>query len=66
MAYIADSGSRPFLSFAAVAEGLKSLNHKLKYGRMMSVLSQMSDAQLDQIGINRSDIPAHAEKLISR
>ncbi|MGB7318160.1 MAG: hypothetical protein WBC85_09365 [Planktotalea sp.] len=38
----------------------------LKHGRMMSVLSNMSDAQLSQIGITRADIPAYAKTLLER
>ncbi|MBU2981495.1 DUF1127 domain-containing protein [Lentibacter algarum] len=33
--------------------------------RMMSVLSSMSDYQLKQIGISRSDIPNYAEVLVA-
>lgn len=36
----------------------------LQVSRMKSVLHQMSDAQLDQIGIKRSQINAHAETLM--
>ena len=66
MAYITDTQSRTFFSFGTLAAALKSLNYKLKYGRMVSVLSSMSDAQLAQSGIKRKDIMAHAETLISK
>ncbi|WP_366142120.1 DUF1127 domain-containing protein [uncultured Roseobacter sp.] len=33
--------------------------------RMLSTLSSMSDHQLAQIGISRSDIPRYAEKLMA-
>lgn len=66
MAYITDAQSRPFMSFAAVAAGFKALGYQLRYGRMLSVLGQMSDAQLKQVGITRSDIPAYAAKLVAR
>ncbi len=32
--------------------------------RMMSVLAQMNDTQLAEIGIKRSDVPKYAESLI--
>ncbi|WP_108862240.1 DUF1127 domain-containing protein [Ruegeria sp. Alg231-54] len=37
----------------------------LQMARMMSTLSNMSDHQLAQIGISRSDIPNYAEKLMA-
>ncbi|MEL6523948.1 MAG: DUF1127 domain-containing protein [Pseudomonadota bacterium] len=37
----------------------------LQMARMMSSLSNMSDHQLAQIGISRSDIPNYAEKLMA-
>lgn len=36
----------------------------LQEARMMSTLSNMSDYQLTQIGIKRSEIPQYAEKLM--
>jgi uncharacterized protein YjiS (DUF1127 family) len=33
--------------------------------RMLSALSNMSDYQLAQIGISRSEIPEYAEKLMA-
>ena len=38
----------------------------LQDARMMSTLSNMSDYQLTQIGIKRSDIPQYAEKLMMK
>ena len=37
----------------------------LQMGRMLSTLSNMSDHQLAQIGIQRSDIPKYAETLMA-
>jgi len=37
----------------------------LQTARMMSTLAQMSDHQLTQIGISRSEIPQYAEKLMA-
>ncbi|MFK7875186.1 MAG: DUF1127 domain-containing protein [Paracoccaceae bacterium] len=37
----------------------------LQMGRMLSTLSNMSDHQLSQIGIQRSDIPRYAETLMA-
>lgn len=41
--------------------GLKAL----QMARMLSTLSSMSDHQLAQIGISRSDIPKYAETLMA-
>lgn len=38
----------------------------LQMARMLSTLSSMSDHQLAQIGISRSDIPKYAEKLMAK
>jgi uncharacterized protein YjiS (DUF1127 family) len=38
----------------------------LQMARMMSTLSSMSDYQLAQIGISRSDIPKYAETLMAK
>ena len=37
----------------------------LQMGRMLSTLSNLSDHQLAQIGIQRSDIPKYAETLMA-
>jgi uncharacterized protein YjiS (DUF1127 family) len=37
----------------------------LQMARMLSTLANMSDHQLAQIGIRRSDIPKYAEKLMA-
>tara|TARA_R110002094_G_C4858530_1_gene207478 strand:+ start:644 stop:829 length:186 start_codon:yes stop_codon:yes gene_type:complete len=37
----------------------------LQMTRMLSTLSNMSDHQLTQIGIQRSDIPKYAESLMA-
>lgn len=49
---------------ARFGRGAKSTLTTLQTARMMSVLSDMSDQQLAQIGISRSDIPEYAERLI--
>lgn len=38
----------------------------LQIARMMTTLSNMSDHQLAQIGISRSDIPKYAETLMAK
>lgn len=38
----------------------------LQVARMMSTLSSMSETQLAQIGISRSDIPEYAETLMAK
>lgn len=47
-------------------KGAASAVHSLQVARMMTVLSDMSDQELAQIGITRSDIPDHAIKLLAR
>ena len=48
---------------AIVRSKTASVVHTLQVARMMSVLSEMSDTQLAQIGITRSDIPRYAASL---
>ncbi|MEY8099027.1 DUF1127 domain-containing protein [Falsihalocynthiibacter sp. S25ZX9] len=43
----------------------KSTLKVLQMARMMSVLSNMSDHQLAQIGIQRAEIPKYAETLMA-
>ena len=43
----------------------KSVLNALQMARMLSTLSNMSDHQLAQIGIQRSDIPKYAETRIA-
>ncbi|MGJ8570837.1 MAG: DUF1127 domain-containing protein [Hoeflea sp.] len=43
----------------------KSALKALQMARMLSTLSNMSDHQLAQIGIQRSDIPKYAETLMA-
>ncbi len=44
--------------------GATSLVKTMQTARMMSTLARMSDKQLEQIGISRSDIPRYAVGLI--
>ena len=37
----------------------------IQLGRMMSILSNMSDTQLAELGLARADIPQYAEKLLA-
>ena len=43
----------------------RTLKKSLQMARMMSVLSSMSDDQLFQIGISRSEIPKYAKTLMA-
>lgn len=38
---------------------------RIQFGQMQAVLHRLNDAQLDQIGIRRSEIPEYARRLIS-
>lgn len=53
----------PFTRFAAIAS---EIVRTLQMGRMLSTLSSMSDEQLKQIGISRSEILPYAEKLMAK
>ena len=44
----------------------KSALRTLQTAQMMSVLANMSDQQLAQIGISRSEIPQYADRLMSK
>lgn len=37
---------------------------RIQFGQMQAVLHRLNDAQLDQIGIQRSEIPEYARRLI--
>ncbi|HDZ81174.1 MAG TPA: DUF1127 domain-containing protein [Roseobacter sp.] len=55
-----------FLSILArIGAKAKSVLNALQMARMLSTLSNMSDHQLAQIGIQRSDIPKYAETLMA-
>ena len=54
-----------FLSLLAqIGVKAKSILKNIQMARMLSVLSRMSDYQLAQIGIPRSDIAKYAEALM--
>ena len=50
---------------STVYSGFASFVTNLQIGRMESVLRQMSDQELTQAGINRSEIKRHARYLIT-
>lgn len=58
MASLSASGTR-------LMTGLRGMVRSLQTARMMTVLANMSDHQLEQIGITRADIPVYAETLIA-
>ena len=51
--------------FAKIREGAGVFFKALQDARMVSTLTQMSDNQLKQIGLTRSDIPDYAKKLMA-
>ncbi len=54
------------ISFLAwIRSTAKAALKALKLARMLSALSNMSDYQLSQIGISRSEIPEYAGKLMA-
>ncbi|WP_300074864.1 DUF1127 domain-containing protein [uncultured Ruegeria sp.] len=63
-----DRGHAIALSIGLLAWIGSTANNALKtlqMARMLSTLSNMSDYQLAQIGISRSDIPEYAAKLMA-
>lgn len=52
-------------ALAAVGSGVAAVGTSLKVARMASALSNLSDHQLAEIGVTRSDIMRHAEHLIT-
>lgn len=50
---------------ATIGAEAKAVLKGLQMARMISTLSNMSDSQLAQIGISRSDILEYAEKLMA-
>lgn len=57
--------SQPIGILASISAAFKSFIAAAQHGRMLSVLSNMSDAELENIGITRADIPSYAETLMS-
>jgi uncharacterized protein YjiS (DUF1127 family) len=58
-------GSALASAWATASSALSGFTTCMMTVRMASVLSQLSDAQLARIGIERHEIFSHAEKLIS-
>lgn len=58
-AMVANWFGRTMVKFGAGIQALQA-------ARMMSTLSNMSDYQLTQVGITRSDIPQYAQKLMAK
>ena len=50
---------------AKFRSGARSFFKALQVARMVSTLTQMSDNQLKQIGISRSEIPEYTRKLMA-
>ncbi len=64
----ADRGSvaaRSIALLAMIGAKAHAALRALQMARMLSTLSNMSDYQLAQIGISRSDIPKYAETLMA-
>lgn len=57
--------SQPTGILSTIGTAFKSFIASAQHSRMLSVLSQMSDAELERIGITRADIPNYTEKLLS-
>ena len=49
---------------AKISHRFKSGIRAMQYGRMLQALSQLTDEQLENIGLDRADIPRHARECI--
>ncbi|HUF88223.1 MAG TPA: DUF1127 domain-containing protein [Thermohalobaculum sp.] len=59
------AGSRIASRLASrIGRRLAAALKQVQYGRQMQALSQLSDGQLAEIGLRRSEIPAYAWRLI--
>ena len=50
--------------FARIGQSLTNTVKAIQYSRMLQVMSQLTDEQLDSMGIARADIPSIAHKTI--
>ncbi|MFN3613902.1 MAG: hypothetical protein ACK4WC_05010 [Rubrimonas sp.] len=50
--------------FASLGAFFKAMVQGMQIARMVRVLNEMSDADLDRIGVKRADIPAYARALV--
>lgn len=50
--------------FQRIGEYLQTLASSIEYAKAMQSLCSLSDAELKQLGITRSDIPTYAEKIV--
>ncbi len=50
--------------FTAIRRRINSFFESMTYARMMSVMYQMDDETLAQIGITRADIPTYVAKCL--
>lgn len=64
MTYISPEARRLADVGGHLMTSIAKMHRALQYARMKSVLAQMPDDVLEQIGIGRSDIPEYACSLI--
>lgn len=50
----------------AVAKSFKAALRGVQMGRMIHVLEEFPDSQLEEMGISRSDIPEYAARLLEQ
>ena len=65
-AYTPAGPPAPFLRrwATALGRGLGAAVKRLQYTRMIEALNHLTDAQLAEIELQRSDIPAYAHRLV--
>lgn len=65
MAYVnTDSNTLGGFSFAGIINAISRGFKRMQVAQMQSALRAMTDAQLNQINVDRKDIAAHAEMLV--
>lgn len=47
-----------------IGDAMHSIAVSVQYAKTMQALCNLSDAELKEIGITRSDIPAYAQKMV--
>ncbi|MEP5154094.1 DUF1127 domain-containing protein [Planktotalea sp.] len=51
--------------FAKIGNGLSTMTKSMQHARMISALNSLTDHQLSEVGIKRSEIADYANKLMA-
>jgi len=52
--------------FSRATKAFGNILHSMQYSRLTQTMSQLTDAQLDAIGVRRSDIPSVAQQILKK